>query len=79
MGRQYRPLVAWYGDLDFLPHFKTFVARAAIDAVVSYGEPFTADGTADRKAMTRRLEGEVRRLNAATLRGRPRPAHAATP
>ena len=39
MGRQHRPLVAWYGDLDFLPHIKAFIARGAIDAVVSYGEP----------------------------------------
>ena len=77
MGRQNRPLVAWYGDLDFLPHFKIFCARGAVDAMVSYGEPFTAE-TADRKAMTRRLESDVRTLNAATQRGRPRPIHAAT-
>ena len=67
MGRQHRPLVAWYGDLDFMPHFKTFVARGAVDAVVSFGEPFTADGAADRKAMTKSLEGDVRRLTSATL------------
>jgi 1-acyl-sn-glycerol-3-phosphate acyltransferase len=78
MGRQNRPLVAWYGDLDFMPHFKTFVARGAVDAVVSYGEPFAADAVTDRKAMTKRLEGDVRRLNAATLRDRARPAHAIT-
>ncbi len=77
MGRQHRPLVAWYGDLDFMPHIKAFIARGAVDAVVSYGEPVAADGAADRKAMTKRLEGAVRALTAATLRGRPRPAHAA--
>jgi lyso-ornithine lipid O-acyltransferase len=77
MGRQHRTLVAWYGDLDFMPHVKVFIARGAVDAVVSYGEPFTADGAIDRKAMTKRLEGTVRQLMAATLRGRPRPAHAA--
>jgi len=76
MGRQNRPLVAWYGDLDFMPHFKNFCARGAVDAVVSYGEPFTADATCDRKTMAKRLESDVRALNAATLRGRPRPAHA---
>ena len=27
MGRQRRPLVAWYGDLDFMPHIKTFIER----------------------------------------------------
>ena len=51
MGRQHRPLVAWYGDLDFMPHIKAFIARGAVDAVVSYGEPVAADGAADRKAM----------------------------
>ena len=60
MGRQHRPLVAWYGDLDFMPHIKAFIARGAVDAVVSYGEPVAADGSADRKAMTKSLEGAVR-------------------
>ncbi len=77
MGRQHRPLVAWYGDLDFLPHIKAFIERGAIDAVVSYGDPVAADGTADRKAMAKSLEGAVRKITAATLRGRPRPVHAA--
>jgi 1-acyl-sn-glycerol-3-phosphate acyltransferase len=77
MGRQHRPLVAWYGDLDFMPHIRAFIARGAVDAVVSYGEPIAADGAIDRKAMTKRLESAVRALTAATLRGRPRMAHAA--
>jgi 1-acyl-sn-glycerol-3-phosphate acyltransferase len=75
MGRQHRPLVAWYGDLDFMPHIRAFIARGAVDAVVSYGTPVAADGAADRKAMTKSLEGTVRALNAATLRGRPLAAH----
>lgn len=77
MGRQHRPLVAWYGDLDFMPHIREFIARGAVDAVVSYGEPVPAAGSADRKAMTKTLEGAVRRLTTSTLLGRPRPAHAA--
>jgi lyso-ornithine lipid O-acyltransferase len=77
MGRQHRPTVAWYGDLDFMPHIKAFIERGAIDAVVSYGDPVAADGTADRKAMTKSLEGAVRKITAATLHGRPRRAHAA--
>lgn len=76
MGRQHRPTVAWYGDLDFMPHIKAFIARGAVDAVVSYGEPVAADGSADRKAMTRSLEGAVRKITSDTLRGRPRPLHA---
>jgi lyso-ornithine lipid O-acyltransferase len=76
MGRQHRPLVAWYGDLDFMPHIRALIARGAIDAVVSYNEPVAADATADRKAMTKSLEATVRALNVATLRGQPRQAHA---
>ena len=70
MGRQHRPTVAWYGDLDFMPHIKALIECGAIDAVVSYGEPVAADGTSDRKAMTKSLEGAVRQITAATLRGR---------
>jgi hypothetical protein len=73
MGRQHRPLVAWYGDLDFMPHIRAFIERGAVDALVTYGEPVAADGDMDRKAMSRRLEGTVRQLLVAALRGRPLP------
>jgi 1-acyl-sn-glycerol-3-phosphate acyltransferase len=76
MGRQHRPTVAWYGDLDFVPHIKALMDRGAIDAVITYGEPMAADGTADRKAMTKTLECAVRGITAATLRGAPYPARA---
>ena len=76
MGRQHRPTIAWYGDLDFMPHIKALMLRGAPDAVISYGEPMAADGTIDRKAMTRSLEGTVRAITAATLRGQTAPMHA---
>jgi 1-acyl-sn-glycerol-3-phosphate acyltransferase len=78
MGRQHRPTVAWYGDLDFMPHIKAFIERGAIDAVVSYGDPVAADGSADRKAMTKSLEGAVRQITSMTLRGRSHPAPVVT-
>src|SRR6185437_6614537 len=72
MGRQHRPLAAWYGDLDFLPHIRALVARGGMDAVVSYGEPVAVSGDGiGRKAVTRRLEETVRRLAVTTLIGRP--------
>ena len=66
-----RPLVAWYGDLDFMPHFKNLCARGAVDAVVSYGEPFAAD-TLRRPQGHGQAAGRRRcaALTAATLRGR---------
>ena len=78
MGRQHRPLVAWYGDLDFMPHIKAFIEQGAVDALVTYGEPVTADRDTDRKAMTKRLEDAVRRLLATALRGRPLDAEPVT-
>jgi len=76
MGRQHRPMVAWYGDLDFMPHIKELMRTGAPDAVISYGEPIAADGATDRKAMTRSLQGAVRAITAATLRGKTLPIHA---
>jgi 1-acyl-sn-glycerol-3-phosphate acyltransferase len=73
MGRNQRPMVAWYGDLDLMPHLKRFITDGAVDAVVSYGDPIPADGALDRKAMTRKVHDEVRRLMAGSLRGRPIP------
>ena len=46
-----------------------------MDAVVTFGEPVAADAGSDRKAMTRQLEGAVRRMMAAALNGLP-PARA---
>jgi 1-acyl-sn-glycerol-3-phosphate acyltransferase len=71
MNRQQRPLIAWYGDLDFMPHIKALIEQGAVDAVVSYGDPLPAEGSVSRKEMTRRLEGDVRGLMTAALRGRP--------
>jgi 1-acyl-sn-glycerol-3-phosphate acyltransferase len=70
MSRQQRPLIAWYGDLDFVPHIKALIQQGVVDAVVTYGDPVAADGSLDRKAMTKRLESAVRRQMTGALRGR---------
>jgi 1-acyl-sn-glycerol-3-phosphate acyltransferase len=73
MGRQHRPIVAWYGERDLVPHLKEFLRRGPVDVTLSWGEPVAHDGVADRKAVVRALEGVVRALTAAALRGRPIP------
>ncbi len=70
LGRQNRPLVAWYGDTDFVPHFKEFLRRGAVDVVVRFGESVPFDDGNDRKSATRSMEAAVRRLTATTLRDR---------
>jgi 1-acyl-sn-glycerol-3-phosphate acyltransferase len=70
MGRAQRPRVAWYGDLDFLPHLKNFIRRNDVDAVVSFGAPVVADDGHDRKTTARTLEAAVRQMTVGVLRGR---------
>ena len=71
LGRQSRCRVAWYGGAALLPHLRRLIARGAIDVVVSWGNPIAYDEFLDRKIVARRLEGEVRALTVAVLRGRP--------
>jgi 1-acyl-sn-glycerol-3-phosphate acyltransferase len=70
MGRQHRPIVAWYGDLDFAPHFKEFVRRGVVDVTVTFGTAVSCDRDADRKSAARSIEGTVRTLTARVLRDR---------
>jgi len=71
LGRKRRPLAAWYGDLDFMPHIRVLIDKTALDAVVSFGTAVPADAGLSRKDMTLLLERETRRLMAETLRGKP--------
>jgi lyso-ornithine lipid O-acyltransferase len=71
MGRQHRPLAAWYGDMDFGPHFKEFVQRSAIDVIVTFATPVPFNNGANRKILTESIESTVRGLTAAALRDRP--------
>ena len=77
MGRQHRPVVAWYGDRDLLPHLREFLRRGAVDVTLSWGEPIEQENGADRKAVVRSLEACVRAMTASALRGRPVAAPAA--
>lgn len=67
MTRNDQPLVAWYGNLDFFPHFAHFIKRGAVDVTVSFGKPMTAAAGVDRKAITQELETAVRSMMVAAL------------
>jgi 1-acyl-sn-glycerol-3-phosphate acyltransferase len=68
LGRQHRPLVAWYGETNLLPHLVRLLRSGAVDVAISFGEPLRYDG-ADRKAAGRLLERTVRRLTSEAVRG----------
>jgi 1-acyl-sn-glycerol-3-phosphate acyltransferase len=68
-GRAERPRVAWYGDMEMLPHLLGVIASGPIDIELRWGEPVAFEAKTDRKALARRLEGEVRRLMTAARGG----------
>ncbi|WP_346907066.1 lysophospholipid acyltransferase family protein [uncultured Roseibium sp.] len=69
MGRQFRPHVAWYGDMELAGHLWGVFTEGALDVVVTWGEPVEVDATTDRKALTRNLEAAVRTMTVASLTG----------
>jgi len=71
MGRSLRERVAWYGDVELVPHLLRVLASGAVDVTVSWGEATAYDMSADRKAIARGAERSVRRMTAAALRATP--------
>lgn len=78
MGRALRDRVAWYGDIDLIPHLLHVLSSGAVDVTVSWGEAVAYDMSADRKAIARDSEKSVRRMTAAALRAAP-PARTIAP
>lgn len=74
MGRQFRAHVAWYGDMEMIPHFMNVVRKGAVDVTVVWGTPLRVSSNDDRKALTRRLERSVREMAAEARAGRALPA-----
>ena len=69
-GRALRDKLAWYGDMDLIPHMLGIFLSGAVDVTVSWGEPVAYDMSADRKRIARDAEASVRRMTAAALRQR---------
>lgn len=67
MGRQFRPHVAWYGDMELAGHLWRVFAEGALDVVVVWGKPVLVNASTDRKALTRELEEAVRAMTINSL------------
>jgi 1-acyl-sn-glycerol-3-phosphate acyltransferase len=70
LGRNWRPLVAWLGEEELLPHLLGIAREGAVDVVVRFGEPIAFDRGADRKAVAAAAERSVRRLLSSAISGR---------
>mgnify|MGYP001266264721 CR=1 FL=1 len=68
-GRQHRPLLAWYGDMDLAPHLLEVLRQGAVDVEVTFGPALAIDAAHDRKAVTREAEALVRAAFVASVSG----------
>jgi 1-acyl-sn-glycerol-3-phosphate acyltransferase len=71
LGRQHRPLVAWYGGADLLPHLKRVLSEGGVDVHVAFGPAHRLAAGDDRKAAAASAGAFVRRLVPALNAGRP--------
>jgi len=69
MGRENRPLFAWFGDMDLVPHLWEAVTSGPIDVVVEFHAPMTVDQMGGRKPLAARAEAVVREGQARALAG----------
>ncbi len=75
MGRENRPLFAWYGDMELVSHLWEALKSGPIDVVVEFHPPVRLDQMRDRKALAQHCEAAVRQGLIRALRGAGRDAH----
>lgn len=69
MGRECRPLFAWYGDMELIPHLWEAVKTGPFDVVVEFHPPMSVDSIGDRKALAAAAEAMVRSGQVRALAG----------
>jgi lyso-ornithine lipid O-acyltransferase len=83
MGRGFRPLFAWYGDMALATHLWCMLGMGVVGVEVIFHEPVTIDRFGDRKALAEHCWRVVSEGVASLLAGRPQrhsaPAAAARP
>ena len=79
LGRYWRPLFAWFGDLDLVPHLWQMVCLGETEAVVTFFPPIDIDQLGRSQearrillpaGLLRRAGGEFRPPRAAAVAGR---------
>jgi 1-acyl-sn-glycerol-3-phosphate acyltransferase len=76
MSRDMRPLFAWYGDMELVPHLWEALQTGPLDVVVEFHEPISVDTEGGRKALAAAAETMVRQGQARALAGLPPAARA---
>ncbi|MER8524334.1 1-acyl-sn-glycerol-3-phosphate acyltransferase [Mesorhizobium sp. M0644] len=73
LGRRHRPVAAWIGDEELMPHLKVLMAEGALDVEVHFGEAIPFSKGSSRKETAKQMERQVREMVQAAL-AEPRPS-----
>lgn len=76
LGRRYRPLVAWYGDMEMPPHLWTVTGLGTIEVVVEFHPATSYAAQGSRKALSQYCYDHIATGVAAALSGHRQPAAA---
>jgi lyso-ornithine lipid O-acyltransferase len=81
LGRYWRPLFAWFGDLDLVPHLWQMVCLGETEALVTFFPPVDIDKLGDRKKLAefcfRQVSSAVQAANSGRYELLPPPVKAA--
>ena len=67
------PDIAWYGDMDLIPHFAGILRGPPIIIDIWFGEPFRSEDVTDRKRLALTARHQIRLARALLARGREAP------
>ncbi|MGC2854900.1 lysophospholipid acyltransferase family protein [Novispirillum sp. DQ9] len=70
MGYAGRPTYAWYGDMDLVTHLWELMKAGSFTVEIEFLEPVTIEAFANRKALSRHCETEIRAAVNRALTGR---------
>lgn len=59
LGHAFRPLLAWYGDMELGPHLWTFLGLGRVRAEVDFHPPIDMDRCGNRRAMAAAAQAAV--------------------
>jgi len=69
LGRENRPLFAWYGDMDLMSHLWQALKTGPLDVIVEFHPPLTAGPECGRKEIATLAEAKVREGQRRALSG----------
>ena len=67
INRWLRPTIAWYGDMDLIPHLSRLVGLISIKAKLIFLEPVNTQSFENRKDLSNHLEDKIRKVYSRAL------------